>query len=173
MIGIADQDLVINVQGDQPLLNPRCLDEVIAPFNRNPELAMSTLAYKIVDRREYTSPKDCKVVFDHEGYALYFSRAPIPCARDADTLFDSFKHLGIYAYTGKFLRIFSELPSGRLEMIEKLEQNRALEYGFKIMVVVTGHDSPEVDLPEDIARIEALLDDNQRMRQDSGLRNRR
>ncbi len=119
---------------------------------------MSTLAFKIVKKSEITHPKDCKVTFDSRGYALYFSRSPIPCARDADTIFDTYKHLGVYAYTKRFLEKFRSLPEGKLEAIEKLEQLRAIEYGYQIKVVVTAYDSPEVDLPEDIPQIEGSLD---------------
>ncbi|MFC1516126.1 3-deoxy-manno-octulosonate cytidylyltransferase [Thermodesulfobacteriota bacterium] len=156
-MGLEAQDIVVNVQGDQPLLNSRCIDDVVVPFAAIPDLEMSTLAFKIVKENEITDPKDCKVTFDREGYALYFSRSPIPCARDRNSLFDTYKHLGIYAYTKRFLDVFSALPAGELEMIEKLEQLRALEHGHRIMVVVTEHDSPEVDLPEDIPRIERII----------------
>ncbi|MGD9366642.1 MAG: 3-deoxy-manno-octulosonate cytidylyltransferase [Desulfobacteraceae bacterium] len=157
ILGMALEDIVINVQGDQPLMDPRCLDEVVAPFNSDPQLGMSTLAFRIVDPQEYTNPKDVKVVLNRNGDALYFSRAPIPFARDDDEAFDSYKHLGVYAYTRRFLEIFRELPTGSLERIEKLEQLRALEFGYRVKVVITGYDSPEVDLPADIARIEALI----------------
>jgi 3-deoxy-manno-octulosonate cytidylyltransferase (CMP-KDO synthetase) len=156
-MSLGEQDIVVNVQGDQPLLNPCCIDEVVAPFAAVPDLEMSTLAFKIVKENEITDPKDCKVTFDREGYALYFSRSPIPCARDRNTAFDTYKHLGIYAYTKRFLDVFRELPSGKIEMIEKLEQLRALEYGHRIMVVITEHDSPEVDHPEDILGIERII----------------
>lgn len=157
VLDMAMEDIVINVQGDQPLMNPRCLDEVVAPFNSDPHLGMSTLAFRIVDPQEYTNPKDVKVVLAGNGDALYFSRAPVPFSRDADEDFDRYKHLGVYAYTRRFLEIFRELPTGSLERIEKLEQLRALEFGHRVKVVITGYDSPEVDLPEDIARIEALI----------------
>lgn len=157
VLDMAMEDIVINVQGDQPLMDPRCLDEVVAPFNSDPHLGMSTLAFRIVDPQEYTNPKDVKVVLDRNGDALYFSRAPVPFARDADEDFDSYKHLGVYAYTRRFLEIFRELPTGSLERIEKLEQLRALEFGHRVKVVITDYDSPEVDLPADIARIEALI----------------
>ena len=150
-------DIVINVQGDQPLMDPRCLDEVVAPFSADPELEMSTLAFRIADPQEYTNPKDVKVVMDHKGNALYFSRAPVPFARDEGEQFDSYKHLGVYAYTRRFLEIFRKLPTGLLEEIEKLEQLRALEFGHRVKVVVTPYDSPEVDLPSDIQRIESLI----------------
>ena len=159
-IGLAGEDIVINVQGDQPAFCPTSLNEVVSPFDNNPELEMSTLAYKIIDRKEITSKKDCKVTFDTEGYALYFSRSPIPCARDNNTVFDTYKHLGIYAYTKRFLDIFKTLPTGTLEHIEKLEQLRALEYGYRIMVVVTRFDSPEVDLPQDIPIVEGYMKTN-------------
>lgn len=164
-MGLSVDDIVINVQGDQPLLDPRCLDDVTAPFFSEPEtradgrqsIGMTTLAFKIVNPSEITNPKDVKVTFDIRGYALYFSRSPIPFGRDAATSFDTYKHLGVYAYTRRFLEMFRKLPEGRLEAIEKLEQLRALEYGHGVQVVITSYDSPEVDLPEDIPRIEGLL----------------
>jgi len=155
-IGLKPDDIVVNVQGDQPLIDPRCLDEVVEPLKsepRNPEFEMSTLAFKIVNKDEMTNPKDVKVVFDANGNALYFSRSPIPFSRDDSACSDMYKHLGIYAYTRRFLETFRKLPSGRLESVEKLEQLRALEYGHKIRVVVTEYDSPEVDLPEDIEKV--------------------
>lgn len=157
ILGLAPDDRVVNIQGDQPAFTPRHIEEVLRPFDTEAGVEMSTLAFKIVNPDEITNPKDCKVTFDRDGYALYFSRASIPWARDADTVFDTFKHLGIYAYTKRFLDTFRQLPDGRLEAIEKLEQLRALEHGYRIKVVVTTHDSPEVDLPEDIPRIEAIL----------------
>jgi 3-deoxy-manno-octulosonate cytidylyltransferase (CMP-KDO synthetase) len=156
-MGLAPDDVIINIQGDQPLIDPRCIDALVALFFTDPGLDMSTLAYKIVNKREITDPKDVKVTFNIQGDALYFSRSPIPCPRDADTRFDTFKHLGIYAYTHRFLNTFRHLPEGALERIEKLEQLRALEHGYRIRVVVTPYDSPEVDLPEDIQRIEELM----------------
>jgi 3-deoxy-manno-octulosonate cytidylyltransferase (CMP-KDO synthetase) len=156
-MGLAPTDIVINVQGDQPLIHPDGFDAVAEPLMKDPHLAMSTLAFAIRDPLEYTNPKDCKVVMDHQGNALYFSRAPIPFARDGQEDVAAYKHLGVYAYTRRFLDIFRQLPTGRLEQIEKLEQLRALEHGHRIRVVVTPHDSPEVDLPEDIGRIEQLI----------------
>lgn len=154
---LAAEDIAINVQGDQPLVNPACLDAVVAPLMTSSEAAMSTLALEVTDRAEYINPHHCKVVMDHQGHALYFSRAPIPFARDGGEDFTVYKHLGIYAYTRRFLETFQNLPVGRLEMIEKLEQLRVLEYGYRIKVVVTPHDSPEVNLAEDIRHIEAIM----------------
>jgi len=182
IIGLDMDDIVVNVQGDQPLIDPRCLDQVVNPLkseienwlissksakpadlcfdrlnNLSPAFEMTTLAFKIVNEAEISNPKDVKVVFDNKGFALYFSRSPIPCARDASTHFDIYKHLGVYAYTRRFLEIFRHLPESGLEAIEKLEQLRVLEHGHKIMTVVTEYDSPEVDIPDDIARIENIL----------------
>lgn len=156
-LGLTLEDIVINIQGDQPMIDPRCLDEVVAPLVSDPALGMSTLAFRIVNPKEYLDPKDVKVVMDERGDALYFSRAPIPFGRDKDEEFDSYKHLGVYAYRRSFLEIFLKLPTGRLEVIEKLEQLRALEFNHRVRVVVTAYDSPEVDLPSDIVRIEELM----------------
>jgi 3-deoxy-manno-octulosonate cytidylyltransferase (CMP-KDO synthetase) len=156
-IGLGLDDIVVNIQGDQPLIDPRCIDEVVEPFFTEPDLGMSTLAFAIVQEDEITNPKDVKVTFDNNGYALYFSRSTIPFDRDGDSSFDVYKHLGVYAYTRRFLEMFRTLPQGKLERIEKLEQLRALEYGHRIKVVVTDYDSPEVDLPEDIQKIESRM----------------
>ncbi|MFU8769440.1 MAG: 3-deoxy-manno-octulosonate cytidylyltransferase [Desulfotignum sp.] len=157
ILNLAPEDIVINIQGDQPVFDPRSIDDLIAPFDRNPDLVMSTLAFKIQDKREITDPKDVKVTFDIRGNALYFSRAQIPFPRDEKTQTDYYKHLGFYAYKKSFLDLFVTLPTGRYEAVEKLEQLRALEHGFSIQVAVTRFDSPEVDLPEDICRVERLI----------------
>ena len=156
-LGLARDDILINVQGDQPLVQSACFDEVVQPLVEDPELGMSTLAIRISNDREYRDPKDCKVTLDQRGFALYFSRAPIPFVRDPGDPLICYKHLGIYAYRRSFLALFSQLDSGPLEKTEKLEQLRALEHGHPIKVVLTRFDSPEVDLPRDIARIEKLL----------------
>ncbi len=156
-LGLSGSDIVVNVQGDQPVFEPACIDEAAGPLLDDPAKGMTTLAFAIINPREITDPKDVKMVFDQQGRALYFSRATIPHDRDGDMSFDYYKHLGVYAYTVDFLEKFTALSESPLEKIEKLEQLRALEHGMDIHVVVTTHDSPEVDLPEDIARIEALL----------------
>lgn len=158
-LGLGETDLIVNVQGDQPLVHPDSIDAVIAPFlakDYDGSFEMSTLSFKIVNEAEITSPKDVKLVTDVHGFALYFSRATIPYGRDYWE-HDSFKHLGVYAYTKRYVDLFNSLPLGRLEDIEKLEQLRSLEYGHKIKVVESQQDSPEVDLPGDIEIMEALL----------------
>jgi 3-deoxy-manno-octulosonate cytidylyltransferase (CMP-KDO synthetase) len=156
-LGLDARDVVVNIQGDQPLVDPRCFDAVVKPFYDDPTVKMSTLAFAIVDKREMTDPKDVKVAFDNNGNALYFSRATIPHGRDGSSDFETYKHLGVYAYTKEFLKCFRSLTPGRLEDVEKLEQLRAMEHGHRIRVVVTPYDSPEVDLPVDIQRIEEKM----------------
>ncbi|WP_022664356.1 3-deoxy-manno-octulosonate cytidylyltransferase [Desulfospira joergensenii] len=157
ILGLGPEDVIVNIQGDQPVFNPATIDELISPFQLDPGLAMSTLAFEIVDKREITDPKDVKVVFDNQGFALYFSRAQIPFPRDGQENVTYYKHLGFYAYKKAFLEKIVSLPTGRWENVEKLEQLRVLEFGFQIKVVVTPFDSPEIDLPEDIQRIEDKL----------------
>jgi 3-deoxy-manno-octulosonate cytidylyltransferase (CMP-KDO synthetase) len=156
-LGLDKNDVVINIQGDQPLVDPRSFDVVVKPFMDDPTAKMSTLAFAIQEEREISDPKDVKVTFDNHGDALYFSRATIPFGRDRRSGYDVYKHLGVYAYRLDFLACFRSLEPGRLEDIEKLEQLRAMEHGYRIRVVVTPYDSPEVDLPVDIARIEKKM----------------
>ncbi len=159
ILNLSDDDLIINVQGDQPLIHAQSIEDVISPFKSGEykgKFEMSTLSFKIVNQAEITSPKDVKLVTDINGMALYFSRATIPYGRDYWD-HDSFKHLGVYAYTKRFVDKFNALPISKLEDIEKLEQLRALENAMPIKVIETKHDSPEVDLPGDIETMEALL----------------
>ena len=157
IMGLGPDEIIVNIQGDQPVFNPLTIDELIAPFAADPDLVMSTLAFKIQDTREITDPKDVKVTFDNNQFALYFSRAQIPYPRDPGTKADFYKHLGFYAYKKSFLDKMVTLPTGTCEQIEKLEQLRVLEFGYKIKVVITPYDSPEIDLPEDIERIESTF----------------
>lgn len=157
IIGLGADEIIINIQGDQPVFDPRCLDYMIRAFETDATLVMSTLAYKIRDPREITDPKDVKVVFDKNGFALYFSRAQIPFPRDGQKDVDFYKHLGFYAYTKAFLDKIVTLSTGICESVEKLEQLRILEHGFPIKVIVSPYDSPEIDLPEDIKRVEERL----------------
>lgn len=156
--GLTSDDLVINVQGDQPLVHPDSVAAVMQPFltTPNPEFVMSTLAYAITDPDEINNPRDVKLTFDVHNNALYFSRAAIPCGRDSIE-HTYYKHLGIYAYRKEFVDAFCRLAPGPLEDLEKLEQLRVLENSLKIRVVVTHYDSPEVDYPNDILRLEEKL----------------
>lgn len=156
-VGLADDDLIVNVQGDQPLIDPATIEDVISPFlaaDYDGSFKMSTLSIKITQPEEIHSPQAVKVVTNHQGMALYFSRASIPFGRD-NWQHDVFKHLGIYAYTKGFIDLFTALPVSQLENIEMLEQLRALENGHAIKVIETRHDSPEVNVPEDVPIVTA------------------
>ncbi len=154
---LKDDTIVVNIQGDQPLFEPSQVDEVVGPLVEDPSLPMSTLIYKIVRTEEITHPNAVKVVFDSRLFALYFSRATVPFVRDRDKRADYYKHHGIYAYRRAFLRTFTALPEGVLERLEALEQLRALEHGHRIRVVVTPHDSVEVDTPAELERVRRLI----------------
>jgi len=162
LLDISEHDVVVNIQGDQPLFDAEVVEQVARPLLDDPSLPMSTLIYKIVRSEEIDDPNHVKTVFDHEMNALYFSRAPIPFQRDPDN--DEtptyYKHLGFYAYRKGFILTFVALPEGEWEHFEKLEQLRALEYGYRIRVVLTTHDSIEVDSPEDLKRVEEFINNN-------------
>ncbi|SDT84204.1 3-deoxy-manno-octulosonate cytidylyltransferase [Desulfobacula phenolica] len=154
LLNLGPDEIIVNIQGDQPLFNSECLDQLVEPFQTDPELTMSTLAVQIKENKDASDPGNVKVIFDKNGFALYFSRSEIPHARDKSTEVDIYKHLGFYAYKKSFIDTISALPDSTLESIEKLEQLRVLEYGYKIKVIITEHDSPSVDRPEDIPPIE-------------------
>jgi 3-deoxy-manno-octulosonate cytidylyltransferase (CMP-KDO synthetase) len=156
-MGLKDDDIVVNIQGDQPLFEPTQVDEVVQPLLDDPAIPMSTLIYRIVRDEEITHPNAVKTVFDREHFALYFSRATIPFVRDRGNRADYYKHHGIYAYRRGFLRTFIALPDGMLERLEALEQLRALEHGYRIKVVITPHDSVEVDTPQELERVRRLI----------------
>jgi 3-deoxy-manno-octulosonate cytidylyltransferase (CMP-KDO synthetase) len=160
LLGLAPADLVINIQGDQPVFPPELIAQLAALLTRDPEVVMVTPARKFTDPKIAADPNVVKVVFDCRGRALYFSRSPLPCwfgvslARDAAPRY-FYRHLGIYAYRVGFLKEFVHLPPGRWEQAERLEQLRALEHGFPIHIVETQGDTLEVDTPADLLRAEA------------------
>ena len=156
-MGLRDDDIVVNVQGDQPIFEPSQVDEVVGPLLQDVSIPMCTLIYRIVRDEEIAHPNAVKTVFDRNHFALYFSRATIPFVRDAFRKAEYFKHHGIYAYRRHFLRTFTSLPEGILERLEALEQLRALENGYPIKVVVTSHDSVEVDTPVELERVRRLI----------------
>nr|HID60155.1 3-deoxy-manno-octulosonate cytidylyltransferase [Desulfobacterales bacterium] len=157
LLKLNDDDIVINIQGDQPAFDSRCIDQVVGPLLGDRSLEMSTLVYRITNPNEISNPNNVKAIFDLMGYALYFSRSSIPYARDHSLQFDYYKHIGIYAYRKSFLERFISFPQGRLEKIEKLEQLRALEHGHRIKVVETTYDSVEIDVAEDVEKAENAL----------------
>jgi len=155
-------DIIVNVQGDEPLIEPEMIDQAIRPLVEDPTLRMSTLKCRITSLDDFLSPNVVKVVTDSEGNALYFSRSPLPFFRDTqkdlkDEFFTSgellcFKHVGLYVYRRDFLIKFAATPPSFLETSEKLEQLRAIENGVCIRVVETNYESIGVDTPEDLAK---------------------
>jgi 3-deoxy-manno-octulosonate cytidylyltransferase (CMP-KDO synthetase) len=164
-----DCTIVVNVQGDEPLIDPRMIDEAVKPLTEDPSIPMGTLAKRITDPAEAVDPNVVKVVMDRKGYALYFSRAPIPWDRDhwagktdlaGLTLADPcYKHIGLYVYRRDFLLAYAAMPQTALEATEKLEQLRALEHGHKIKVEITDHESFGVDIPGDLSKILQRLEE--------------
>ena len=155
---IPDSSIIVNIQGDEPLLRARVVDEMLSPLLTDKGIVMSTLIYRIRSKDEINDPDIVKTTFDRKGCALYFSRAAIP---HRDSSFSGkiryYKHLGLYAYRKGFLLKFARMPQTPLEKIERLEQLRALENGWRIKVVETRYDPVEVDKPEDIKKVEGIL----------------
>jgi 3-deoxy-manno-octulosonate cytidylyltransferase (CMP-KDO synthetase) len=150
-------DVVVNVQGDEPLIEPEMIDEAVAPFAADPALMMSTLRRRIDDPAELRNPNVTKVVVDRDDYALYFSRAPIPFVRDGSPAAPAWRHVGLYAYRRDCLLRLATLPPTALERSEALEQLRALEYGIRIKALETAFDSIGVDTPDDLDRVRRLV----------------
>jgi 3-deoxy-manno-octulosonate cytidylyltransferase (CMP-KDO synthetase) len=150
--------IVVNIQGDEPFIKGKMIDQAIEPLLFDGSVNVSTLAKRIQDVEELKAPSIPKVVFDYHNFALYFSRSPIPFVRDARTNYEKlqkaeiYKHIGLYVYRRESLFKFTELEATDLEKAEKLEQLRMLENGFKIKVVVTEYDNLAVDTPEDLER---------------------
>ena len=151
-------EIIVNIQGDEPLIDPAAIDAAILPMVHEPELVMGTLKKRIEDPREITDPNVVKVVTNSAGDAIYFSRCPIPFEREKSGSTPYFKHIGLYVYQRDFLLAYSALPVGPLETAERLEQLRALENGYRIRVVETEYESLGVDTPEDLQRVSRLFD---------------
>ncbi|MCX7798047.1 MAG: 3-deoxy-manno-octulosonate cytidylyltransferase [Melioribacter sp.] len=153
---IPEASIIVNIQGDEPFINGKMIDEAIEPLLFDKKVNVSTLVKRITSVEEMKSPSVVKVVFDYNNYALYFSRSPIPYVRDAKTNLEKietgeiYKHIGLYVFRKETLMKFTSLKPTDLERIEKLEQLRMLEHGIKIKVVVTEYDSLSVDTPKDL-----------------------
>jgi 3-deoxy-manno-octulosonate cytidylyltransferase (CMP-KDO synthetase) len=166
-LGLADGAIVVNVQGDEPLIDPALIDAVAQSLASHPDAAMSTAAHAIDSVEDFVNPNVVKTVLDAQGNAMYFSRAPIPWWRDGfakngpvvlPSSPPALRHIGIYGYRAGFVRRFPELPSSPVEGTEALEQLRALWHGHRIAVHVSAHaPGPGVDTPEDLARVRALF----------------
>lgn len=164
-LALAPDAIVVNVQGDEPLIAPALIQDVATNLASHPEASIATASHRITTRAEFDNPNVVKVVCDAAGYAHYFSRAPIPFAREhfaqhADTLPSAFpaqRHIGIYAYRVAFLQQYAKLSPAPTEQVEALEQLRALHHGFRISVQDwQGDIAPGVDTPEDLQRVQAL-----------------
>lgn len=151
--------ILINVQGDEPLMDPGAIDAAVEALRADPATSVATLCTPLRAGEELMDPNVVKVTLDFQSDALYFSRAPIPWVRDSGAISSPvhFKHLGLYVYRREALLEFPTLPPGTLERVEQLEQLRWLENGWKIRVVETDYDAISVDVPADVARVEARL----------------
>jgi 3-deoxy-manno-octulosonate cytidylyltransferase (CMP-KDO synthetase) len=149
-------DVVVNVQGDEPLIDPQMIEEAVAPLIADSDLAMSTLRRRIESSADLQNPNVTKVVVDQDGFALYFSRAPIPFTRAGCEPAQAWRHIGLYVYRRECLLRLAALPSTAMERAEALEQLRALEHGIRIKTIETTHDSIGVDTPDDLARVRQL-----------------
>ncbi|HQS82132.1 MAG TPA: 3-deoxy-manno-octulosonate cytidylyltransferase [Thiobacillus sp.] len=164
-LGWADDTLVVNVQGDEPLIDPLLIREAARQLVLHDDAVMATLAHPIHDHADFINPNVVKVVADEAGYALYFSRAPIPWPRDAFAAqqampheLGALRHIGLYAYRVGFLRTYASLISSPLERYEMLEQLRVLGHGYRISLGITPTaPAPGVDTPEDLARVRGLF----------------
>jgi len=158
-----DAEVIVNVQGDLPFFPPAMVEDAVAALSRSPVAAMSTVKTPIHELAEWRNPNVVKVVTDRNGYALYFSRSPIPFPRSPESGVRSpeevlgYRHIGLYVYRRDFLFTFTRLPATPLEEAEKLEQLRALEWGYKITVSETDRPTVEVDTPEDLRRAEETM----------------
>ena len=151
-------DIIVNIQGDEPLIEPDAIDAAILPVVHDDEIVMATLKKRIRHPAEITNPNVVKVVTDHHGDAIYFSRCPIPFDRDQAGAAPYFKHIGLYVYQRDFLLNYSALPVGPLESAEKLEQLRALENGYRIRVTETEYEAFGIDTPRDLEFVAKLFD---------------
>lgn len=159
-----DAELIVNVQGDEPLIDPAMIQAAVAPLLADASIPMGTLKTPLTSLEEYRNPNVVKVVTDRQGFALYFSRAAIPYPRDFSSGLEQrwpelacAKHIGLYVYRREFLLQYPQLPATPLESQECLEQLRALEHGFRIRVAETSLTGQGVDTPDDLARVRALL----------------
>lgn len=155
-------EIIVNVQGDEPVIPPAMIDEAVEPLLNDPSLPVGTLVTRLRTTEEFLDPNTVKAVIDRNGRALYFSRSPIPFGRDctAAELVDRFavyRHIGMYVYRRAFLMQYAALAQTALEQAEKLEQLRILEYGYAIHAAVTTHTSIAVDTPADLERVRGLL----------------
>lgn len=155
---IEGYEVIINIQGDEPLIEPGMINSLIDAFRKEPDLVMGTLKHRINTMEEIENPNVVKVVTDRKDYAIYFSRSVIPYPRDLN-LKNYFKHVGIYGYKGEFVKAYAEMESTPLEKSESLEQLRVLENGYRIKVLETPYEVVGVDTQEDLERVRGIIRD--------------
>lgn len=158
-----DADIIVNIQGDEPLIDPAIIDDAIRPMLNDSRILVATLVKKIVSPDELHNPNIVKAILDQDGFAVYFSRSAIPYLRDGAEMnrwhlqHDYYKHLGLYVFRRGILLEFASWEESALERMEKLEQLRFIEHGIKIKATVTGTDSVPVDTAEDVERVKGIL----------------
>lgn len=154
-----DVKIIVNIQGDEPLINPLLIDDLVQTMQEDPAVVMATAVKRSTSAEEFKSPDVVKALVDQKGYAHYFSRLPLPGGMKLDGEKNFFhKHIGIYAYNKDFLFMFKKLPKSKWEKSEKLEQLRALEAGYHIKAVETNFETVGVDTPEDLELAKAFLE---------------
>lgn len=157
-MGFRDDDIIVNIQGDQPLFEAGMIAEVVSTLQEGKDIQMSALVYPILSEADLHNPSVVKVVFDKSWHALYFSRSPMPYVISNKVKPKYYKHIGPYAYRMSFLVKFTKLERGYLEQLESLEQLRALENGYKIKLAETRYDSLEVDTWEDLEKVRSMVE---------------
>ena len=150
-------DIIVMVQGDEPLLVPQMIDEVIAPLKKDPEVMVANLMSPLKNQKEYEDPNEVKVVVDKKGFALYFSREPIPSVKKGGKDIPMMRQLCIIPFRRDFLLTFNNLSPTPLEIIESIDMLRLLEHGYKVKIVPTESNTYSVDTPEDLAKVEQLM----------------
>ncbi len=159
VVNAMDVRIVVNIQGDEPLINPLVIDDLVRTMQSDPKIVMATVIKKSSSAEEFASTDVVKAVIDHDHFALYFSRSPIPTQLDLNVKENFFyKHIGLYAFTKDFLFTFKKLPQSSLEAQERLEQLRVLESGYRIKTIETKYDTVGVDTPEDLELAKAMME---------------
>ncbi len=151
-----DADIIVNIQADEPCLGASIVDALVSDMIDNPDAMLTTPVVKITDKKHIFSPSICKCVFDMNRKALYFSRSPIPYPQK-DVAAEYYRHVGVYCFRSDFLQCYASLPSSQLRVTEDLEQLKVLEHGYPIHVSIVEHDGMEVNLPEDVKKVEEFL----------------
>jgi len=150
-------EVIVMIQGDEPLLLPQMIDEVMVPLEKDPNVMVANLMSPLKNKQEYEDPNEVKVVVDQQGFALYFSREPIPSLKKGGKNIPMMRQLCIIPFRRDFLLTFNSLPPTPLEIVESIDMLRLLEHGYKVKIVSTQSDSYSVDTPEDLVKVDQLM----------------